>query len=91
MITFISLRERNGGRAGRERNGLAVEVVDRLDAARLPDSCGDLNAEVAHREGSFLLALQRIRGRAAFDVDGTVLDERNAVGRGQASKGRAPS
>ena len=81
VIAFVGLREGHGCRAGGERNGLAVEVVNRLDAARLPDGCGDLNAEVAHREGSFLLTLQRIGGRAAFDIDGAVLDERDAVGR----------
>ena len=58
----------------------AVEVIQRLDAACLPDSCRDLNAEVAHAEGGFLLACEGIRRRAAFNVHGAVLDERDAVG-----------
>ena len=66
------------GRARGRHDGLALEVIDRLEAdgfLRHEPVGGD---EMRDRERHLLLPLEIVRGRAAFQIDRSVGDQRNA-------------
>ena len=70
-----------GGAGGRDHR-LALEVVDRLDVARLLEHVAAGGEEMGVGEGDLLLPLGIVGGRAAFEIDGAVRHQRNARRRG---------
>mmetsp|Transcript_16913 Transcript_16913/g.40194 ORF Transcript_16913/g.40194 Transcript_16913/m.40194 type:complete len:232 (-) Transcript_16913:5951-6646(-) len=70
------------GRAGRRRDGLAVELVDRGDAGLGLHGDAHLFDIGRHGKGHILLASRVVRRRAAFEVHRAVDGQRDAIGRG---------
>ena len=65
------------GGAGRRDHRLALEIVDRVDLAGLLRDEAARGQEVGVGEGDLLLAVGIVGGRAAFEVDGAVGQQRN--------------
>ena len=76
---LVLAQQLHRGRSGRRRDGLAVQVGDALDAGALLGRDAHFLDVHRRREGDVLLARRVVGGRAALEVDGAVLDQRDAV------------
>ena len=74
--------EQRGVGAGRDDHGLAPQVIRRVDVALCAGDPSELRDENRIGKSNLFLPSGHVGCRAAFDVDGAVGDERNAVRRG---------